>query len=209
MLYGRMTKDMYNVCIDIAAKAFANYDYFSIYVTNDKKRLRFLKSMLGTEFRVNTGLAHFLTANENGKIAAVAMLRDPDYQMTNELQYIKAGFWKTLIQGGYKNVAAWYDMDLKAVKPCQSIGGKTWFLNVLTVVPSMEGQGIGSRMLQECIIPYVKQNGGNKLCLYTNSEINRKFYLKNGFEVFDSQEFSYGGRSVGSWSFEMALNDIN
>ena len=86
MLYGRMTEDMYNVCIDIAAKAFENYDYFSIYVTNDKKRLRFLKSMLGTEFGVNIGLAftHFLTANENGKIAAVAMLRDPDYQMPNE-----------------------------------------------------------------------------------------------------------------------------
>ena len=47
MLYGRMTEDMQNVCIDIAAKAFANYDYFSIYVTNDKKRLRSLKSMLG------------------------------------------------------------------------------------------------------------------------------------------------------------------
>ena len=46
-------------------------------------------------------------------------------------------------------------------------------------------------MMQEGIIPYVKEHGGKKLCLYTNSEINCRFYKKNGFEEFDSPTFSY------------------
>ena len=206
MTYEIMKPEEMKTCVDLAARAFANYDFFAIYVPDDKRRPRFLRNMLGVEFRVNEGQAHYLMAQENGKIVAVAMLRDPGYRDPSVKQYLKAGFWKNLVIGGYRNVAAWFAMDQKAVIPCRELGGKTWFLNVLTVDPLAEGKGIGSRMLKECIIPYVKEHGGEALSLYTNSEINRKFYKKNGFEEFNEQRFSYNGRNLGSWSYRMALN---
>lgn len=43
------------------------------------------------------------------------------------------------------------------------------------------------------------------LCLFTNSEINRGFYEKNSFTLFDERRFEYGGKSVSSWSYSMKL----
>lgn len=200
-----MKPDEMNECIKIAAKAFENYDFFSVYIPSDRKRPLFLRSMIGTEYRVNRGLVHYLVAKENGKIVAVATVRSPEYQMPSEKQYLRAGFWKNLVIGGYKNVVAWYEMDQAAGKPCQELGGNTWYLHLLAVDVKSEGKGIGSRMLKECVIPYVKEHGGETLSLYTNSEINRKFYIKNGFHEFHEQRFSYSGRSFGSWSYRMDL----
>ncbi len=69
-------------------------------------------------------------------------------------------------------------MEKKAGEPCHSIGGNnTWYLNSLTVDPTGQGRGIGSKMLQEYIIPYVRASGGDALTLYTNAEGNCKFYI--------------------------------
>lgn len=209
MTYEPMKKEEMEACVALAARAFENYDFFAIYVPDDKRRPRFLRSMLGVEFQVNAHQAHYFTAKEDGKIVAVAMLRDPHYQAPDEWQYLRAGFWRNLVIGGYRNVAAWYDMDQKAGIPCKKLGGNTWFLNVLTVDPLVEGKGIGSRMLHDCIIPFVRGRGGDALSLYTNSEINRKFYTKNGFKEFHEQRFTYKGKELGSWSYKMSLGEQN
>ena len=208
MTYERMQPEDMNACIELTAKAFEHYDFFSVYIPYKRRMRLFLKSMLGVEFRVNRGLVHFFTARDNGRIAAVAILRDSGYKMPNEMQYLKAGFWKNCVIGGFRNVAAWFEMDQKAEAPCRElIAGKenAWYLHLLAVDTEKEGKGIGSRMLQECIIPYVRGHGGKTLCLYTNSEINCRFYEKNGFRQFNSTSFSYKGRSFGSWSYLIEL----
>jgi hypothetical protein len=47
----------------------------------------------------------------------------------------------------------------------------------------------------------VKEHGGDALCLFTNSQINRKFYQKNGFREFNERFFTYMGKELGSWSY--------
>ena len=60
-----------------------------------------------------------------------------------------------------------------------------WHLVLLAVQSCSKRCGIGSEMLQKCIIPYIKSNGGGVLTFNTNVEGNRAFYKKNGFEEFD------------------------
>ena len=86
-----------------------------------------------------------------------------------------------------------------------SLKGEHWYLSLLTVAKESEGKGIGGRFLNDCLIPYVKDAGGESLTLFTNSEINRRFYEKNGFCLFDEKRFEYGGRAIGSWSYIMKL----
>lgn len=105
--------------------------------------------------------------------------------------------------GGLRDVAAWNAMEGKAAAPCHSLGGQAWYLNLLTVEPSMKGRGIGSAMLRECIVPFVRDRGGEALCLFTNSQENRRFYMKNGFREFDERWFEYRGRRLGSWSYRL------
>ena len=207
MTYEIMKPEEWKECIELAARAFGNYDFFSVYFPNSQKRLRFLSNMLRVEFTVNKDLVHFLTAKENGKIVAVALLRDPRYQMPSVKEYLRASFWRNLVIGGWNNVTAWFDMDQKAGVPCQKLKGDVWYLHLLAVDISYEGKGFGSQMLRECLIPYVKEHGGKAFSLYTNSEINRTFYTKNGFKEFHAQQFAYNGKSFGSWSYIMDLTE--
>ena len=181
LTFEKMRPEERGTCAALAARAFGNYEYFTYYIPNDQRRTRFLSTMLEIEVRINDGPADFFTAKEDGKIVAVAMLCPPEYKKPSDMAYMRAGFGRCFLQGGIRDVAAWNDMEDKAGKPCHSLGGQTWYLNLLTVEPNLKGQRLGSRMLQEYILPYVKEHGGETLCLFTNSEVNRKFYQKNAF----------------------------
>ena len=205
LTFEKMCPDERGACAALAARAFMDYEYFTDYIPNDQRRTRFLNTMLDIEVRINDGQADFFTAKIDGEIVAVAMLCPPEYKKPSDMAYIRAGFGKCFLQGGVRDVAAWNDMEGKAGEPCHSLGGQTWYLNLLTVEPEHKGQGLGSRMLRECILPYVKEHGGETLCLFTNSEVNRKFYQKNGFVEFDQRSFNRKGKQLGSWSYRASI----
>lgn len=205
LTFEKMCPEERGACAALAARAFMDYEYFTDYIPNDQRRTRFLNTMLDIEVRINDGQADFFTAKIDGEIVAVAMLCPPEYIKPSDMAYIRAGFGKCFLQGGVRDVAAWNDMEGKAGEPCHSLGGQTWYLNLLTVEPEHKGQGLGSRMLRECILPYVKEHGGETLCLFTNSEVNRKFYQKNGFVEFDQRSFNRKGKQLGSWSYRASI----
>lgn len=205
LTFEKMCPEERGACAALAARAFMDYEYFTDYIPNDQRRTRFLNTMLDIEVRINDGQADFFTAKIDGEIVAVAMLCPPEYKKPSDMAYIRAGFGKCFLQGGVRDVAAWNDMEGKAGEPCHSLGGQTWYLNLLTVEPEYKGQGLGSRMLRECILPYVKEHGGETLCLFTNSEVNRKFYQKNGFVEFDQRSFNRKGKQLGSWSYRASI----
>ena len=203
MSYDRMHIDERAACASLAARAFMDYEYFTDYIPDDRRRARFLDTLMEIELRINNGPATFFTAKDDGTIVALAMLCPPDYVKPSALGYMKAGFGKCFLRGGIRDVTAWNDMEGKAGEPCHRLGRKTWYLNLLTVEPSAKGRGVGSAMLQECLIPFVKEQGGNGLCLFTNSQENRRFYQKNGFREFDERWFEYKGHRLGSWSYRL------
>ena len=205
LTFEKMRPEERGACAALAARAFGDYDYFTYYIPDDQRRTRFLSTMLESEVRINDGPADFLTAKDDGEIVAVAMLCPPAYKKPSEMAYMRAGFGKCFLQGGIRDVAAWNDMEGKAGEPCHSLGGQTWYLNLLTVEPNQKGQGLGSHMLQECILPYVKEHGGETLCLFTNSEANRNFYRKNEFEEFDQRFFNRKEKQLGSWSYRFSI----
>ena len=207
LTFDRMQEDELIICAELAADAFADYEYFSVYVPNHKKRKRFLSAMLKSEFRSNLKRAYFFTAKEEGKIVAVAMLCDPHYQKPSDMEYMINGYGRVFLYGGIRNVSAWNAMEASAIQPCRSLSGHVWYLNLLTVDPASEGKGIGSKIIQEQLIPYVRQHGGEIICLFTNSELNRGFYKKNRFEEFDSRHFTYKGKTIGSWSYMIKMNE--
>ncbi|HAH97211.1 MAG TPA: hypothetical protein DHD79_12215 [Firmicutes bacterium] len=206
MQYDKMLKEEINDCALLAARAFETYEYFSNYIPDDSTRSRFLKQMLQTEMSVKYPSADILVAKENGKIIAVAMLCPPNYKKPSDLKYILAGFLKLYRIVDKKTVSEWLEMEKKSGEPCHSIGGNyTWYLNSLTVDPNGQGTGIGSKMLQECVIPHVKANGGDLLTLFTNNKRNCAFYEKNGFTEFHQTSFQYRDTILGSWSFKMEV----
>ena len=192
-------------CAALAARAFYDYEYFSLYLPEEARRQAFLDALLLCEFRANRAKPEvkFLTAREDGRLLAVAQLCSPAFRKPTNLCYLRCGWLGVLRWGGSGPVNAWNAMEKLASAPCHGLGGQNWYLSLLTVAREEEGRGIGSRFLQECLIPYVKKEGAEIFSLFTNSEGNRRFYEKNGFTEFDAQRFSYGKGSIGSWSYVM------
>ena len=101
----------------------------------------------------------------------------------------------------------WLKMDAAAGKPChdyQKTGPDIWYASSLTVDPSAQGTGVGTKFLafwEE----YIRERGGKQLVFFTNSRKNLDFYIKRGYEVFDEREFEYKGKKMGSWSLRKGL----
>lgn len=201
--YDTMKHSELKECAALAARSFYQYDYFSIWFPQEKKRKRFLNALVECEFKANSKLdtVRFITTKEDGGIIAIAQLCAPGFQKPDDVTYVLSGWFKAQFRGGTKAVNAWREMEERASAPCHSLSGKNWYLSLLSVDSGVQGKGIGSRFLKECLIPLVEQNGGETLSLFTNSEINRLFYRKNGFEEFDTKEFAFNGRTLGSWSY--------
>ncbi len=207
LAYRRMTREELDSRALLAAEAFYNYEYFSIYIPDDARRRQCLNAMIKTEFRANWNNPEvtFFTALEDGSPVAVAQLCSPDFKKPSDVAYIRCGWLGVMRKGGIRQVNAWNDMEKLASAPCHTIPGKNWYLSLLTVARTDEGKGIGSRFLDEFLIPYAKEAGGETFSLFTNSESNRRFYEKNGFDLFDEKRFEYGGKTIGSWSYSMKL----
>ena len=201
--FDTMKRSELKECAALAARSFYQYDYFSIWFPKENKRKRFLDALVECEFKANSELdtVRFITAKDGDKIIAIAQLCAPNFQKPSDITYIVSGWLKAQFRGGTKAVNAWRKMEEKASAPCHSLSGKNWYLSLLSVHSGVQGKGIGSRFLKEYLIPFVEQNGGETLSLFTNSEINRSFYQKNGFEEFDEKVFSFNGKILGSWSY--------
>ena len=205
MKYERLIQEELKQSAQLAAEAFYDYEYFSIFISDEKRRKRCLDAMIKCEFKANWNdpETQFIVAKENDRIVAVAQLCSPDYKKPSDFDYIRAGWLGVMLKGGVKEVNAWNEMEKQASAPCHGLVGNIWYLSLLIVAKDLEGKGIGSRFLNECIIPRVQNAGGESLSLFTNSELNRKFYEKNGFILFDERRFEYGGKNIGSWSYKL------
>lgn len=189
-------------CAELSVQAFADYEYFTHFYPNREERLAFMRAMIRSEYRTTRRMAHFLVGQSEGKPVAVADLFPPEWKKPSDLQYLLHGWGRVLRLPQQDVIKEWLAMDECAGRYCHSLlGGTTWYLSSLTVSPDQHGKGYGREMLMDCVIPYVRQHGGTRLCFFTNSESNLQFYRHLGFEVADYQELDCRGHKMGSWSF--------
>lgn len=145
-----------------------------------------------------------LVGDDNDTIVAVAVLKTPDDKEIDFIDFsIKS--LKMICAGGIKNTKAFLKMCEVSDLACHNLPNPKWHLVLLAVSSSYKGKGIGSSMLQNCIIPYVFKKGGGLFTFNTNAEINRPFYKKNGFEEFDECVLFENGKESGNWSYKMLV----
>lgn len=193
-------------CAELSVQAFADYEYFTHFYPDREERLAFMRAMIRSEYRTTRHRAHFLIGQSEGKPVAVADLFPPKWKKPSDLQYLLHGWGRVLRLPQQDVVKEWLAMDERAGRYCHSLlDGTTWYLSSLTVSPDQQGKGYGREMLMDCVIPHVRQNGGTRLCFFTNSESNLQFYQHLGFVVADYQELDCREHMMGSWSFVKGL----
>lgn len=191
----------------VAARAFHSYEYFINWFPDPDERFRITFAILWREFKTNFKASRYLVGKQDGKIVCVAQLNPPSYRKPSDLRYILSGWLNVYREGDRAVIDSWLKMDADAGIPCheyQKTGPGIWYASSLTVEPSVQGTGVGSRFI-EFWEEYIRKNGGRELVFFTNSEKNIAFYQKRGFEVFDYRTIEYNGTVMGSWSVKKVL----
>ena len=207
LVFGLLKRQEIRQAAELATRAFDDYEYFTNWFPDKEERNRVLLSVITHEYKTNFSRVHQLAARMDGKIVATAQLNAPDYKKPSDLSYVLHGWLNVYKAGDRKRIDDWLAMDTEAGKPChsyQKTGPDIWYASSLTVDPTVQGIGLGTKFI-EYWEDYVRERGGKQIVFFTNSQNNLNFYLKRGYEVFDEREIEYNGHKMGSWSLKKEI----
>ena len=202
------TKD-FNRIAQLSAKSFGHYPYFDCAFRNAFKNEEsyntYMEKLHRVNIKANAQQNKCFVGVKDGEIVSAALIQDPAKKKADVEDYVKAGGLSLVYPVGLSKILDFFHFSEDARADCDHKHPSAWYLEVLAVDNSMKGCGLGSGMLQDCLIPYVQKQGGQELTLITNPEGTRKFYAKNGFQEFSQRTLEKNGQRVGNWSFCMDI----
>lgn len=200
-------EDLAEVAV-LLTESFRGYAFFEMYSPSRKERQnQFFHAIQEVSTKAFFKKHITLLGIQDKKIVSVAQLKAPDTPDISLLDYVLSGGIKILIAGGHFNTFGLLRMLDKASSICHNLPGRVWYLNSLAVSKSCQGQGLGSKIITDCIIPYIQKRDGGLLTLITNSQQNRLFYKKNGFEEFHEMILRRKEKELGNWSYRMKISN--
>lgn len=195
----------FSQCLASAISAFEEYPFFHVYKVEDQQLLyeSIMKIWMDNCFRCGT----VLVAEEDSQIVGVAALKAPDDDDIDiaDLSHKESETLIDLI--GIDKLRSFIRMCRDSDEACNSLPDPKWYLALLAVSAEHEGKGIGSQMLQKCVLPYISAQGGGLLTFDTNTEENRVFYKNKGFEEFDEMMLVENGVKIGNWSYKKVIGE--
>lgn len=192
--------------INLLTTSFLDYNFYKIYINNEEKRERFVRDI--QELCINTSFLRkqvILLGIMDNIIISVAILISPETKKTTIFDYIFSGGIKLIFNYGTKTTFGFLGMLEEGNEACLKNYPNSWFLELLAVSNTSQGKGIGGKMLNDCVKPYIAHHGGGMITFITNSEENRSFYKKQGFIEFNKSELRRNDKLLGNWSYKKKI----
>ena len=203
--YREATKEEIPYIAKLSTVSFGNYPFFDFVFLDAFKKpeeyFLYLEKLHRIHIRANMKQHKCFVGIQDNKIVSIALLQDPARKRISVLDYIRAGAVSLVVPVGLKKILDFFDVSEEAHQDCEREYSTAWYLEMLAVDSSMKGCGFGSAMINDCLIPYIRQQGGKEFTLITNTEKNCKFYTKNGFYKFAERTLERKGQKISNWSF--------
>ena len=176
----------------IAAKAFNSDPVFN-YLTPDDPHLKFQAITWFTNrvMAYCTEHEHIYTTSDLHGIAAWLPPGEFSSHLLQQFKLVlQLQLYMLLMKVGWHRLGRWLNVLYKPEIAHQKDMGDShcWYLGLMVVHPSSQGQGIGSRLLQ----PILRRASDEGLHCYvvTFTEQAVRFYQKNGFAIAHKQKFA-------------------
>lgn len=193
----------------LAADSFGDYPFFSFALRDsfqDEQDYRaYVEKLNRINLRAYMRQHKCFVGTSGDQIVSAALLQDPSKPKVNVGQYLMSGGASLMFPVGLNRILDFLSMTEEATADCAKAYPDAWYLEMLVVNGGMKGHHLGSRMLQDCILPYVHAKGGKTLSLITNTEQNCKFYAHHGFSEFSRRPLTRRGHTIMNWSFVRAV----
>lgn len=204
--YREATKSDQKAIVDLLTEAFFQYDYYKLYVKNEKQRWQFVRKI--QDICVQTALIKkylILLGVLNCRIVSVALLVPPRAEEISLMDYALNGGLSLFYYGGIKATFGFLGLFKAGNAVCQATYQDAWFLELLAVSEKNQGQGLGGQLLHDYVTPFIANQGGGLLTFITNSEENCRFYQKNGFTAFHKGLLHRNHQVLENWSFKKEI----
>lgn len=193
----------------LAALSFGHYPFFDFAfqsaLKNENAYFRYMEKLHRVHTRANMKRHKCFVGVENGRIVSSALLQDPSKSRISVWDYIMSGGVRVLFPVGFSRILDFFAASEEGHLDCAERHPDAWYIELLAVDTDMKSCGLGSGMINDCLIPYIRENGGGKLALTTNTEKNCVFYEKNGFDCFAERSLCRCGQEIKNWSFVKAV----
>ncbi|MEC4588420.1 GNAT family N-acetyltransferase [Bacillus safensis] len=185
--------------------SFQDYSFFDLLCEKVSNRSAFTRQLHLVNTKVYFQHQICLVGVENENIVSAALLKHPRLPEPSVMDYVLSGGLKLLFIGGISAVQHVFRVLKEAKKACSSLKQPYWYLEALVVAKDQQGKKLGSRMLKQCLFPFIARQGGGLFTLMTHNEANRQFYRKNGWMEFDERVLRGKEMSLESWSYKTVI----
>jgi len=206
--YRQATDNDFNKCLDVIYDAFQDYSVYHIWeVGSTENQNKFNRAIMSVQLYDAMKNDTVMVAERNNEIICVSLIQDENHKEPSVPRYFLYGALSIIRYGGIKNTFGFLDMmdtcnshrlKYAETNPCYN-------LECIAVSKKYIGKGIGSHMIKNCVIPFVKKHGGKHITLITNALNNTFFYKKNGFEIIEHDTSSYNNKSLENWTFKLDI----
>lgn len=142
----------------------------------------------------------------DGRIVSAVLLKKSGEKSPGFLQYMFNGGMSLTAQVGFKRIGHVLKTLDRMKEACKRNEKESWYVDSIAVAKGYQGRSLGSALFGEFLFPYIGRHGGGRVTLITHTELNKKFYNKNGFEVFS--EYGIGPDNLTNYSFEKVIDAV-
>ncbi len=205
IIYREAKRNEIKEIANIVSNSFGEYPMYTLCFRdkfkNKESFINYMKKLNKVHIQANAKKHKCFVGINEGKIVSIALLQNPNIKRINIFDYILSGGINLLFPVGFKRLISFFNISNKAHQDVEKRYKNAWYVELLAISSIYKGKGYGTKMLKDCLIPYVKNQNAKELALITNTESNSKFYKKNGFTNFSISELKWKNKSIKNWSF--------
>lgn len=201
-----------NELAQMVSESFGEYPLFDIVLRDSFNNVHdytdFTKEMHKVHIRTFIRKHICFVGVENSQICSMVLLEEPSAKKVSTWDYIKAGGLELIPRIGLQKLLTMKMVEEEARREITGVYKEAWYIEMLAVNHQFKGQQLGTKIINDCIVPYINKHGGSKITLITNTELNRKFYTKNGFLELFENTIKRKGKEAKNWSYLRELNPM-
>lgn len=205
MKFRRAQKSELSAVINLFSESFKDYPLMTLFSSEQRDSAPFVIELYKVNTRVHFRKHLCFIGELEGQVVVAALLKKKNTSEIGFLDYAISGGWRLIKHLGLSDFLTFLKVNEEMGMACRQLNSTSWYLDSLAVDQRQQGKHLGSKIINQCLIPYIAQNDGGLLTLVTNTERNRQFYLKNGFKEFSNAHIKVGEQQLANFSFKRLI----
>lgn len=206
--YRLAEKDELREVATLLTESFLDYPLFSMILSPGDRYPKQLFKLNYTNTKLYYQQDACFVGTLDGKIVSAMLLKKGGSKSPGLMQYLRNGGLSLAAHMGIKRILRILQTLDRMKEACSPYDKESWYVDSVAVAKGFQGQSLGSALFHSFLFPHIGKQGGGLVTLVTHTELNKKFYCKNGFEVFSEYGIGPEHGKITNYSFRQTISAL-